>query len=110
MLDLEQKTNSKQRKQVQNVFILESKSTFAELVNYHWGPGKFNAIKSSWLENELKYVTPHNTTNISDIQYVVRFIMHYSEDHTILLPGRVPGYKRDNIQLLPSSVTKREVW
>ena len=28
----------------------------------------------------------------------------------ILLPGRVPGFKRDDIQLLLSAVTKREVW
>ena len=26
--------------------------------------------------------------------------------HAILLPGRIPGYKKDNIQLLPSSTTK----
>ena len=26
------------------------------------------------------------------------------------LPGRIPGYKRDDIKLLPSSTTKRSVW
>ena len=76
---------------------------------------KFNAIKSSWLENRLRprrrtQVTPHNATSLPDVQLVVKFILQYTEDHTILLPGRVPGYKRDDIQLLPSSTTKREVW
>ena len=33
-----------------------------------------------------------------------------AEDHAILLPGRIPRYKRDDFQLLPSSITKREVW
>ena len=26
---------------------------------------------------------------------VVRYILQYAEDHAILLPGRIPGYKRD---------------
>ena len=87
------------------------KKTFCFLHNISFG--KFHAIKSSWLENglrprERKHVTPHNVTNLSDIQYVIHFILHYSEDNAILLPGRVPGYKRDDIQLLPTSVTKRE--
>ena len=87
--------------------------TFCFLHNI--GRGKFNAIKQSWLENglrprERKYFSPHNATSLSDIQLVIRFILQYAEDNAILLPGRVPGYKRDDIQLLPSSVTKREVW
>ena len=95
------------------VVIVSALKTFCFLHNI--SRGKFNAIKSSWLENglrprQLKHVTPHNATSLTDIQLVVRFILQYAEDHAILLPGRVPGYKRDDIQLLPSSVTKREVW
>lgn len=76
---------------------------------------KFNAIKSSWLQNGLrprqrKKSSPHNVTRLSDIRLLMRFLLQYAEDHAILLPGRVPGYKRDDIQLLPSSTTKREVW
>ena len=36
--------------------------------------------------------------------------MSYVEDHGILLPGRVPGYKATDLKLLPSSTTKRAVW
>ena len=87
--------------------------TFCFLHNI--GHGKLTAIKSSWLKNGLRprqrpYSTPHNVTKLSHVQQVVQFILQYSEDNAILLPGRVPGYKRDDIQLLPSSVTKREVW
>ena len=76
---------------------------------------RFDSIKRSWLEKGLcprlrEKVLPHNATKLSDIKNVVRFILQYAEDHAILLPGRVPGYKRDDIQLLPSSTTKREVW
>jgi hypothetical protein len=34
--------------------------------------------------------------------------MQYVESNTILLRGRIPGYKWDDIQLLPSSTTK--IW
>ena len=76
---------------------------------------RFDAIKRSWLQGGLtprlrRAVLPHNTTRLSDIRSVVRFILHYSEERTILLPGRIPGYKRDDMQLLPSSTTKRQVW
>ena len=39
----------------------------------------------------------------------MRFLQAYAEDNAILLPGRIPGYKRDDIQLLPSSTTKKVV-
>lgn len=50
---------------------------------------------------------PHNTTPFEEIQRVVKFILNYAEDHAILLPGRIPGYKRDDIKLLPSNVSKQ---
>lgn len=76
---------------------------------------KFNEIKTCWLENGLRprqrpNVSPHNTTSLTDVKLLMKFVMQYAENHAILLPGRVPGYKRDDIQLLPSSTTKREVW
>lgn len=72
-------------------------------------------IKASWLKNGVAPRTrarhvPHNTTKLSDVEHVVRFILGYAEDNAILLPGRIPGYKRDDLQLLPSSTTKRLVW
>ena len=36
--------------------------------------------------------------------------MHVTEANVMILPGRVPGYKSSDIQLLPSSTTKRQVW
>ena len=76
---------------------------------------RLKSIKQHWLENGLcprgrPKVLPHNTTKLSDIKNAVRYILQYAEDHAILLPGRIPRYKRDDFQLLPSSITKREVW
>ena len=36
--------------------------------------------------------------------------MHLSEANAMVLPGHVPGYKSSDIQLLPSSTTKHQVW
>ena len=52
---------------------------------------------------------PRNATKLTDIENVVQFINFYAENNAILLPGRIPGYKRDDIQLLLSSTTKK-VW
>ena len=72
------------------------------------------AIKKNWRENGLcprvwSKAVPHNTTKLSDIQNIVRFILHYAEENAILLAGRIPGYKYDYLQLLPST-TKPQVW
>lgn len=50
---------------------------------------------------------PYNTLTLVDSQNVVKFIRSYAENHAILLPGRIPGYKRNDLQLLPSSTTKK---
>ena len=79
------------------------------------GKSKLDAIKKSWMDNGLRPRThgnsvPRNATKLTDVENVVRFINCYAENNAILLPGRIPGYKRDDIQLLSSSITKKEVW
>lgn len=53
---------------------------------------------------------PKHTLTIESVQYVVKFLLMYTEQHGLLLPGRVPGYCRSDIKLLPSSVSKRTIW
>ena len=48
-----------------------------------------------------------NTLPFFDIERIVVFLTNYAEGHAILLPGRIPGHKRDDVQLLPSSTTKK---
>ncbi len=79
------------------------------------GRSKFEAIKASFQSNGLcprkrAYTKPRHALRLSDIEYVVSFVRNYAEDNAILLPGRIPGYKRDDIVLLPSSTTKSAVW
>ena len=53
---------------------------------------------------------PPNALSLDNLKLVVNFLFTYAEEHAILLPGRVPGYKDSDRQLLPSSTTKRLVW
>ena len=46
----------------------------------------------------------------TDISRVVNFLVNFAEDHALVLPGRVPGFKRFDIKLLPSSYTKASIW
>lgn len=43
------------------------------------------------------------------LQHVISFLDNYAEEHAVALPGRVPGFKRSDIKLLPSSATKASI-
>lgn len=53
---------------------------------------------------------PKHSLSFRSTEYVVRFLLSYAEQNALLLPGRVPGYSRSDIKLLPSSVSKRVIW
>ena len=53
---------------------------------------------------------PHHALSFNSVEYVVTFLLNYSVEHGLLLPGRVPGYSRSDIKLLPSSTSKRRIW
>ena len=48
--------------------------------------------------------------SLEDIELLVCFILNFAEDHGIVLPGRIPGFKRDDVKVLPSNFTKAEIW
>ena len=77
------------------------------------GSHRVKALKSHYLTNGLVSRrhgntgrVPRNALSLEDVQHVVQFILHYSEANGILLPGRIPGYKKDDMQLLPCSTTR----
>ena len=72
------------------------------------------SLKESYLANGLDTRVhgntkqlPHNHRGHAAITNVVKFLHKDVQENAILLPGRIPGYKRDNIKLLPSSHSKR---
>ena len=54
--------------------------------------------------------SPAHALSLSATEFIARFLLNYAEQNALLLPGRVPGYSRSDIKLLPSSVSKRGIW
>jgi hypothetical protein len=81
------------------------------------GTKRFKNVKASFVANGLAIREhknsrrlPHNTLPHECTVHVVKFLQNFAEVHAILLPGNMPGYKRDDVQLLPSNTTKKAVW
>ena len=55
-------------------------------------------------------ILPQNTLPQAVVKDVTTFLNNYVEENAVLLLGRIPGYKSDNIKLLSSSETKMSMW
>lgn len=78
---------------------------------------QFCNIRTSCTESGLAPTVHGNTRRLpvkaltfNDVSRIVTFVRNYAEDHAVLLPARIPGYKRSDLQLLPCSTTKIAVW
>ena len=78
------------------------------------GKDRLTAVKESYFSNGLTTRVhgnagrlPHNVTPFETIQNIVQFVSNYAEQNALLLPGRIPKYKKDDIKLLPSSMSKK---
>ena len=60
----------------------------------NWGGRKYNT----------KALTPEDT------ERAVQFLRNFAEDHGLVLPGRVPGFRRTDVKILPSSQSKALIW
>ena len=72
---------------------------------------RIKAIKKHYLENGMEVRIhkntkrlPSKTASCEDILALVNFLQNYAETNAILLPGRIPSYKRDDLKLLPSNL------
>ena len=53
---------------------------------------------------------PRHSLKFAEIRQVVSFIVNYSEQNAIILPGRHPRHWITDAQLLPTSCTKRSIY
>ena len=53
---------------------------------------------------------PENTLSQATVEGVCTFLTNYVEENAISLPGRIPGFKSDDIKVLSSSESKIGVW
>ena len=75
---------------------------------------RFKAVKGSYMaEGMVPHVHKraghvfHNALLTGDIKTIIQFVLEYAEINTTLY---LVMYKRDDIQILPSSITKKAVW
>ena len=54
--------------------------------------------------------TPHNALPLAATEDVKNFLTNYADENAVLLPGRILGFKNDDIRLLSSSEKKVNVW
>ena len=80
------------------------------------GKRKFELIKSHYLSSGLIPCMHGNTGHspahalvMEEVKTIIMFTTQQAESNAILLPGCIPGYKRSDIQILPSSTTKRSI-
>ena len=87
------------------------------LILYGISYSRFLRLKDHYGENGLSLRVhgnhkrlPHNATPQAVSEDVKNFLTNYVEENATLLPGRIPGFKNDDIKLLSSSDTKMSVW
>jgi len=70
---------------------------------------KLHNLKQWYLHHGL---VPRKKTalKLEDIQMVVQFILNFADQQSLILPGRVPGFKRNDVRILPSCKTKASIW
>ena len=89
------------------------------LTLYSISQNKLTAVLKHYKQNgmvpHLKRPGGRHTSNKrylkhEDILRVVNFLNNFAEANALVLPGRVPGFTRFDIKLLPSHETKASVW
>ncbi|PFX33021.1 hypothetical protein AWC38_SpisGene2140 [Stylophora pistillata] len=78
---------------------------------------RFHSLVKHYKKNGLTLRThgnakrlPSSASSIETVERVVKFIKNVAEEQALLLPGRVPGFKRIDVKLLPSNLTKHNLW
>ena len=74
-----------------------SKNKLTALLKHYRGNGVCARV------HKLSKKVPKKALAFDETKHVVSFIVNYADAHAMSLPGRVPGYARDDLKLLPSS-------
>lgn len=53
---------------------------------------------------------PGSSSSAETVKQVVKFILNTAEEQALLLPGRLPGFKRIDVKVLPLNLTKHGLW
>ena len=81
-----------------------SKNKFCSLVKHYRDNGLSLRVHGN------KKRLPSWTVPSETVEKVVKYILNLAEEQALLLPGRVPGFQRTDVRLLPSVPTKHRLW
>ena len=81
-----------------------SKNKFCSLVKHYQDNGLSLRVHGN-KKRLPSWIVPSET-----VEKVVKYILNIAEEQALLLPGRVPGFKRTDVRLLPSVLTKHRLW
>ena len=100
-----------------DAFLFQQPPNLPEFFSFHASSPQDQILQSRDQVNGLSLRThgnkkrlPNSAFSAATIEPVVKFIMNVTEDKALSLPGRVPGFKRIDVKLLPSSMTKSRLW
>lgn len=94
----------------------ESLQRYVSVSTLYWSMSSRNpceTLQNQWVCSSFTREPescPSSYTVIWSHQIVGSFISNYAESNAMQTPGRMPGYKRDGLKLLPSSETKASIW
>ena len=100
-------------------FYYQSVPIYKEMFLHFYGlrDARFRRLKEHYQNHGVSLRThgntkrlPHNTLSQASVEGVKAFLSNYVEENAICLPGRIPGFKSDEIKVLSSSETKKTVW
>ena len=100
-------------------FIYQTSPICKEMFLHLYGSGysRFRRLKEHYQEHGIfprihgnTKRLPGNATSEKSLEAIHAFIEHYVEENAIVLPGRIPGFKNEEIRLLSSWETKMSVW
>ncbi len=80
------------------------------------GRRRYDTVRQYYVQNGIEdgihgntKRLPHHGITTEDLKIIVSFLQNYAEQNAILLPGRIPSFKRTDVQLL-TNTTKKGVW
>ena len=78
---------------------------------------QFYSLVKHYRKNDLslrvhgnKKRLPSSASSTKTVEPVIKFILNVAKEQALILLGRVPGFKRINVKLLPSNLTKHGLW
>ncbi|XP_041357575.1 uncharacterized protein LOC121374537 [Gigantopelta aegis] len=120
MTECSKRKSQEERKRFRTAFFIDKKVVCRNAFKFMHciGNSRLNDLIHRYAEGDIGVrltnaggrIQSRRVLTFEDITRISTFITTFAEDHAIVLPERLPSFKRDDIKLLPSHETKSSVW